>query len=98
MTYEHRNGESAAPTIEGEYWFAGVCTDKYGPDGEIKELTIVKLIPAGAAWAGWRVELPIQNSDEDCRYNTEINSLQGRWWGPVFAPWNEKEAGDASKT
>lgn len=73
--YEHRNGESDLPTIEGWYWFRGTVDEKKGaglvkvnlPDTAFPTHTVSPM------WIdGW----------------IESELLSGQWWGPVTPPWN----------
>lgn len=73
MTYTHRNGETDAPTVPGNYWFNGQC------DGDIKEM-----LPVISDWHGgvlaWR---PMYGDG----WYEKIARFTGQWWGPVNSPW-----------
>lgn len=71
--YTHRNGETTAPTVPGQYWFNGRC---HG--ATIKEM--IPVIVENKVTCAWRPSF-------GDGWLEDIENFSGQWWGPVFAPW-----------
>lgn len=69
--YNHRNGETDAPTESGWYWFSGEH------DGVIHAglIHVVSGIKHPEAWPTW---------NDGWSY---LSEYQGQWWGPLTPPW-----------
>jgi len=76
MSYMHRNGETKAPTVLGQYWFDGVCLKR-----NIKDL--IPVIHEGGQLLAWR-QFP------DGGWYEDIEQFAGQWWGPIYPPWESE--------
>jgi hypothetical protein len=75
MEYEHRNGESEPPDIEGYYFFEG------------RKLRHRKGVKLGVFMRVWRNDDGVMR--HYWMYPGTVDELIGRWWGPVTPPWRE---------
>ncbi len=73
MTYTHRNGETTAPAVPGQYGVRGHCQGE-----RVKE--IIPVIIENGAVCAWR---PMFGDG----WFERIEHFSGQWWGPVLAPW-----------
>ncbi len=77
--YTHRNGETAAPTVPGRYWFDGTTSSRYSPSPNVLRGTTCIIDDHGELlawldlWDGGQYE--------------SVDLFSGAWWGPVSAPW-----------
>lgn len=75
--FEHRNGETSAPTIyETNYWFR--CNSKADPD-DGPEDGLVYLLTEGE-----------QRFTDALGDFYSLNDVSGQWYGPVTPPWEAK--------
>ena len=74
-SYTHRNGETEAPTIPGQYWFTGHCQGE-----KIKE--IIPVIAENNTFCAWR---PVFGDG----WFERSEHFNGQWWGPIVAPWEQ---------
>lgn len=83
--YDHRNGETEVPTVEGRYWFKGRC---YARDiADLTPVTIIdnpEILPHSVEIMAW---LPGWDGGKF----EDIKWFAGRWWGPVQDPWESAE-------
>lgn len=77
-TYTHRNGEAAAPTLPGQYWFNGTVVGL-----AYATLTYIMADSDGALLAWYE-------QADHCWFQ-HVSSFDGQWWGPVQAPWESPE-------
>ncbi len=78
QSYDHRNGETEMPTIQGWYWFRG-RVDDWDESGLVKVNEPNDAFPTriiSPQWIyGWM----------------KADSFIGQWWGPIVAPWDGAE-------
>jgi hypothetical protein len=79
--YSHRNGETEPPTQEGEYWFRGRVLNR-----PVAQRVHVNTWRFGDG----REELLISNPFLDDGNEMEMNKCDGRWWGPIVPPWEDR--------
>ena len=72
MNYAHRNGETEAPTVAGLYWFDGHRTSIAG--NKLHVMDMLEVDKDGCI-------------DPDFTFATIVTSWDGKWWGPIVAPW-----------
>ncbi len=76
MLFEHRNGETEPPTIQGQYWFNGSRFRQ--PLGvEHVHVGIIHIWLRKGEMCMATPLLPIG----------PVARIRGRWWGPLTAPW-----------
>ena len=81
ITYTHRNGETAAPTVPGRYWFDGTTISKNSPSPSVLKGT-TRVIEDHGELLAW---LDIWDGGQ---YES-IEQFSGAWWGPLLAPWEQ---------
>lgn len=74
MTYTHRNGDTAAPTLRGNYFFRGTCLRWWSASNK-RSVNV-----AGIVYVD-------EFGQPDPFNESHSGDWDGQWWGPVQAPW-----------
>jgi len=74
--YLHRNGETEPPTVDGWYWWSGTVIGAYAEKGLVN-ITVPRNDANIQIWPSW------------CDGWLGAKDMQGQWYGPIVAPWED---------